>query len=40
MVESKTPKTAYDIQEYSREAINEKKDQDIFIPLKDYLFKE
>lgn len=39
-VETKGAKTAYDIQEFSREALELMSEQDLFNPLKDYLFKE
>lgn len=39
-VEERAPKTAYDIQEYSREVIDGMKEGDDFNILKEYLFKE
>jgi hypothetical protein len=39
-VEAKKPKTAYDVQELSKKALDDRKNDDSFNPLKEYLFKE
>lgn len=39
-IEAKDPKTAYDIQEFSRQAIDAMSDDNLFNPLKEFLFKE
>ena len=39
-IEDKKPKTAYDIQELSKEVLKEIKNEDKFIVLKDFAFKE
>lgn len=39
-VEEKKPKTAYDVQEFSREVVQLKSEEDEFNPLKEFLFKE
>lgn len=39
-VEAHSPKTAYDVQELSKEVLREISNNDKFAPLKEYLFKE
>lgn len=39
-VEAMTPKSAYDVQEFSKLVIEQLKDDDKFKPFKDYAFKE
>lgn len=39
-IKSKKPKTAYDVQTYSEEVINEQIDLEDFNPIKNYAFKE
>lgn len=39
-IKQKVPKSAYDVQEYSKEIIKDLNDKDEFIPFKDFAFKE
>ncbi len=39
-IKEKNPTTAYDVQEYSFKVLDERRDEDIFIPLKNYAFNE
>lgn len=39
-IKARSPKSAYDVQEYAKNVIDSHTDDDAFVPLKDYLFNE